>query len=202
MASAPQLLLCPVHLIASAPFAGRSTVRSQPEPGHTVLTEPFISRNGRTYLLSLKRPSCFTLGTRQETLSEYVSFLQDAECETFNQVFRGKATSGSSYPDVINHCGQRLPDCCPGDEYRTRSSIWARLSGQTGWETLTTVLWPSLKGTSGPRFLHLQGQRVLTTQNPVSRLNSPWSNFFTLGACPHSLTSGSSSLLVSCFSFC
>lgn len=178
MASVPQLLLCPVHLIASAPFAGCLVVRSQPGAWPHSSSVPFISRNGSTYPLSLKRPSCFTLGTRQETLSKYVSFLQDAECENFNQVFQGKATSGNSYPDVINHCGRHLPDCCPGDEYRTR-----HLDRRVG-RLLTTVLQPYLQGTLGQRLLHLQGQHVLTTQNPVSRLNSPWSNFFTLGTCP------------------
>lgn len=133
--SVPQLLplSCPPNYLSSICW----TLHCQESAGawpHSS-TALFISRNGPTYLLSLKRPSCFTLGTRQETLFECVSFLQDAECETFNQVFRGKATSGSSYPDVINHCGRRLPDCCPGDEYRTRRSIWARPSGQTSWKT-------------------------------------------------------------------
>jgi len=49
---------------------------------------------------------------------------QDAECETFNQVFQRKAPSGNSYPDVINHFGQQLPDCCPGDEWRTPLHMW------------------------------------------------------------------------------
>lgn len=63
-------------------------------------------------------PAVSTLGPDDRNSLCICQLFQDVECETFNQVYQGKATSGNNYPDVINHFGQQLPDCCPGDEYR------------------------------------------------------------------------------------
>lgn len=98
----------------------------------------------------LEWPYCFTLGADDRNSLCICQLFPDAECETFNQVFQGKATSGNSYPDVINHFGQWLPDCCPGDEYRTPPSICGGCSGgMEGWEILSSVPRCSLEGTSG-----------------------------------------------------
>lgn len=67
-------------------------------------------------------PASSTLGPADRTSLCTCQLLHDAECETFNQVFQGQVTSGNNYPDVANHFGWQLLNCCPGDECRTYPS--------------------------------------------------------------------------------
>lgn len=100
-----------------------------------------------------KGPAASTLGPDDRNSLCICQLFQDAECETFNQVFQWKATSGNRYPDVINHFGHWLPDCCPGDEYRTPPSEC--LEGPSTGKCVTTVLRCSPEGTTGTWVTHL-----------------------------------------------
>lgn len=84
-----------------------------------------------------------------EALCAYVSYYKMLCVKLLIKYFN--ATSGSNNPDVINHSGQQLPDCCPGDEYRTRPPphVEDDLEGLRAGKFLTTVLHPSLKKTLG-----------------------------------------------------